>query len=172
MIHVRPATKDDIPALVQLGRKTFEESFSDDNNPANMAAYLEQSFNNEKLANELTESGSRYFIAEEGTEPVGYARVRLSDEVKDHLTESALELQRIYVDGAHQGKKIGVNLMKACLDYARQHKFRWLWLGVWEKNFKAQKFYRQWGFEKFGEHIFQMGDDPQTDLLMKKRIDT
>ncbi|MGE0588019.1 MAG: N-acetyltransferase family protein [Cyclobacteriaceae bacterium] len=168
MFNVRYATAKDIPVLVAIGRKTFEESFSSDNTPNNMAAYLDQSFNADQLASELTESGSQYFIAEEGNEPVGYARVRLSDEVKDHLTESALELQRIYVDGAHQGKKIGVALMNACLDYARKHGFHWLWLGVWEKNFKAQNFYHHWGFEKFGEHIFQMGDDPQTDWLMKK----
>lgn len=172
MINVRLATIADIPALVKLGRKTFEESFSIDNTPANMEAYLDQSFNTDKLTNELAESGSQYFIAEEGSEPVGYARVRTNDEVKDHLVESALELQRIYVDGAHQGKKVGVALMNVCLDYARQHDFHWLWLGVWERNFKAQHFYRHWGFEKFGEHVFQMGDDPQTDWLMKKRVDS
>ncbi|HRW99528.1 MAG TPA: GNAT family N-acetyltransferase [Cyclobacteriaceae bacterium] len=170
MINVRSATEKDISRLVNLGRKTFEESFSKDNTPANMATYLNASFNFDQISKELAERGSQYFIAEEGDEFVGYARVRQSDEVKDYLVERSLELQRIYVDGGHQGKKIGVALMKACLDYARQHQFHWLWLGVWEQNFKAQHFYQQWGFEKFGEHIFQMGDDPQTDWLMKKRI--
>lgn len=172
MIDVKKATGKDVPVLVQLARKTFEESFSEDNTPSNMTAYLNDAFSPEKVAQEIEETDSQYFLAWEGNNPVGYARVRLSNEVKDDLQESALELQRIYVDGAHQGKRIGVALIDACLNYARQHNFHWIWLGVWEKNFKAQKFYENWGFEKFGEHVFQMGDDPQTDWLMKKRINS
>jgi len=58
--------------------------------------------------------------------------------------------------------------MQHCIEVARQKSARVIWLGVWEKNNKAIAFYTKWGFEKFGEHVFMLGDDPQTDWLMKK----
>jgi ribosomal protein S18 acetylase RimI-like enzyme len=60
--------------------------------------------------------------------------------------------------------------MEKALIYARENRYDWIWLGVWERNFNAQHFYAKWGFEKFGEHVFQMGDDPQIDWLLKKKL--
>lgn len=171
-VEVRHVTMPDLPALVLLARQTFEDSFAADNTPENMAWYLEQAFTIDKITAEIDEPGSQYFVAEKDRRLVGYARVRESDEVKNVLTESSLELQRIYVDKNSQGLRVGVSLLQACIDYARTNRCSWLWLGVWERNFKAQEFYKKWGFEKFGEHVFQMGDDPQTDWLMKKRIES
>jgi ribosomal protein S18 acetylase RimI-like enzyme len=71
---------------------------------------------------------------------------------------------------AAQGKSVGRFLMEKALDWASKKKYEWMWLGVWEKNFKAQKFYEKWGFEKFSEHVFLMGDDPQIDWLLKKPL--
>jgi ribosomal protein S18 acetylase RimI-like enzyme len=60
--------------------------------------------------------------------------------------------------------------MEKTMDYATSNKFEWIWLGVWEKNYKAQQFYARWGFERFSEHTFWMGDDPQVDWLLKKKL--
>jgi ribosomal protein S18 acetylase RimI-like enzyme len=86
------------------------------------------------------------------------------------LGENTIELQRLYIDTAYHGKQIGKNLMEKALIYARENRYDWIWLGVWERNFNAQHFYAKWGFEKFGEHVFQMGDDPQIDWLLKKKL--
>jgi diamine N-acetyltransferase len=61
---------------------------------------------------------------------------------------------------------MGSKLMSASLDEARQHACDTVWLGVWEKNQRAIEFYRKWGFRQTGSHIFSLGDDPQTDLIM------
>ena len=94
----------------------------------------------------------------------------VNDEVKNELGENTIELQRLYIDTACHGKQIGKHLMEKALIYARENRYDWIWLGVWERNFNAQHFYAKWGFEKFGEHVFQMGDDPQIDWLLKKKL--
>ena len=43
-----------------------------------------------------------------------------------------------------------------------------VWLGVWEQNPRAISFYRKLGFTEVGEHIFQVGTDPQRDIIMKR----
>ncbi len=171
MVVVREACLHDAQSLVELARQTFEDSFALDNTSENMASYLNEAFSLQKIESGIKEPGSRYFVAEVDQSFAGYARVRTSDEVKDKLPESSLELQRIYVAREFQGLKIGASLMLACINYARSQGYSWLWLGVWENNMKAQNFYKALGFIKFGEHIFQMGTDPQTDWLMKKKID-
>ena len=170
MIAIRKARAADISSLVALARHTFEISFAKDNTPENMANYLNETFTAEKIESELEESQSQYFVAASDEKLVGYARVRFSEEVKDKLIGPSLELQRIYVAPESQGLNIGSQLMESCIEYAISNGYHWIWLGVWEKNFSAQKFYQRWGFEKFGAHIFQMGDDPQTDWLMSKKL--
>lgn len=152
-----------------MGRETFEYTFAKDNTEENMKAYLAKSFNTEKVKEEIIEMDSQFFLALLGDVPVGYARMRKNNEL-DEFSGSAVELERIYVIRKVLGKKIGAALLQACLEYAQQKGFAWVWLGVWEHNKKAQQFYSKWGFKKFGEKPFQLGDDPQVDWLMKKRI--
>ena len=135
-----------------------------------MEAFINTDYTLDRFHQEFTEEGSRYFFAEEEGKPAGYLRVRKNNEAEKYLGQNTIELHRIYVDQKYQGKKVGALLMQHALDIAQQLKVDWIWLGVWEKNPRAQKFYEQWGFERFSEHIFQMGDESQTDWLMKKRI--
>jgi ribosomal protein S18 acetylase RimI-like enzyme len=171
MIAIRTASQNDLALLVSMGRETFVEAFASENTPENMEAYLHTAFTDEKIKQELKETESQFFLAYDGSTPVGYAKVRVNDEVKGLLKESAVELERIYVISAYQGRKIGVALLEKCIEFGKQNNFFWIWLGVWENNTKAQQFYLKWGFEKFGEHPFKMGSDVQTDWLMKKRIE-
>lgn len=170
MIKVRVALQGDVALLVSLGRETYAAAFASENTPENMKAYLDTAFTFEKIEQEIRDANSRFFLAYDESTPVGYAKVRISDEVKRLIKEPAVELERIYVLNAHQGKKAGVALLKKCIEYGKENGFYWVWLGVWERNIKAQQFYMDWGFEKFGTHPFKMGDDVQTDWLMKKRI--
>lgn len=170
MIAIRTASLNDLSLLVSMGRKTFVASFASENIAENMEAYLQTAFTHEKIEQELSEDETQFFLAYDGSTPVGYAKVRVNDEVNGLLMEPAFELERIYVISAYQGRKIGVALLEKCIEYGKQNNFYWIWLGVWEHNTKAQQFYLKWGFEKFGEHPFKMGSDIQTDWLMKKRI--
>lgn len=169
MIDVRPAIRSDLRALREIAIETFNEAFLKDNTPENMEAYISSAFNLDQLEKEFNEAGSQFYVAWDAEEMAGYSRLRPSTEAESHLGKSAIELQRIYVHPKHQGKRIGALLMKKSIDFAIVNQYEWLWLGVWERNYRALDFYTKFGFEKFASHVFQMGDDAQTDWLMRKR---
>jgi diamine N-acetyltransferase len=170
MITIRALSVQDIPALRTLAIRIYRDTFSNDNTPENMEAFLNRDYSEESFRNEFKEKDSSYFFAEENDIPVGYLRLRSNNEVEAYLGKNTIELHRLYVDQKYQGKKVGTLLMEKALNVARDLKVEWLWLGVWERNPKAQRFYNKWGFERFSEHVFQMGDEAQTDWLLKKRI--
>lgn len=170
MVTLRPTLASDIPALQRLAIKTQVDTFGAENSEANMKAYLDEAYNPSRLLRELEESGSLNYLAFVDDALAGFMRLRLSEEVVHLLGKNTIELQRLYVDKRFQGKGVGAAMMQQALNVARDRKYDWIWLGVWERNFKAQAFYTNWGFERFSEHIFQMGDDPQTDWLLRKRI--
>lgn len=170
MIEIRPAVLSDLPSLREVAIETFNDAFLKDNKPENMQTYISSAFNLTQLENEFKEVDSRFYVACDAEVIVGYSRLRHNTEAENYLGKNAIELQRIYIHPKHQGKKIGALLMKKSLDLAIANQYEWIWLGVWERNYKALEFYSKFGFEKFASHIFQMGDDPQTDWLMKKRI--
>jgi GNAT superfamily N-acetyltransferase len=106
-------------------------------------------------------------------EPAGYARLRNSDELTNTFPDKkCLELQRIYSLQQFIGKGIGKALLQKCIQQAQQQAYDILWLGVWEHNHHALSFYKHFGFEPFDTHVFMMGSDPQTDILMKLNVHT
>lgn len=171
MITIRPVQADEKEELRQLAMEIYRVTFEKDNTKENMDAYLAKAFSQEQMEQEWSENGSYFVGAFEGNQMVGYMRLRTSTEANEYLGESNIELQRLYVHPDFQGKGIANELMKSAIDKTRYLHVEWLWLGVWEHNLKAQSIYARWGFEKFSEHVFWMGDDAQTDWLMKKRIE-
>ena len=170
MIEIREAREEDIPELRQVAISTYQDTFAPFNTPENMLAFFEQAYNLRTLINELHEANSLLLIACDNNQIVGFSRLRESDEVTDLLGDNTIELQRLYVLTKAQGKSVGKLLMESSLRYAVSKNYDWIWLGVWEKNFKAQEIYKRWGFEKFSEHTFWQGDDPQIDWLLKKKL--
>lgn len=170
MIRIEHARFDQVPAMQHVAISSYTDTFADSNTPENLKAFFESTYNLPQLEREFHESGSKLYLALDETEVVGFVRLRQSNEVVSYLGENTIELQRLYVLTSAQGKSVGKLLMEQSLDYARTNKFEWIWLGVWEKNYKAQKFYERWGFERFSEHTFWMGDDPQVDWLLRKKL--
>lgn len=154
----------------EVAIRSYTDTFADSNTPENMEAFFTESYSLSKLENEFYEPLSVLYLACDADKVVGFLRLRVNDEVKNELGENTIELQRLYIDTDYHGIQIGKHLMEKALIYARENRFNWIWLGVWERNFNAQHFYAKWGFEKFGEHVFQMGDDPQIDWLLKKKL--
>jgi diamine N-acetyltransferase len=170
MIEIREATFQDIPTMREVAISSYSDTFAIHNTPENMEAFFTDTYNLKKLEAEFLEPNSRLMLAFDGDAQVGFVRLRTSGEVMAALGENTIELQRLYVLTSAHGKSVGRLLMEASMAYAQQGKYEWIWLGVWEKNFKAQRFYENWGFEKFSEHTFWMGDDPQVDWLLKKKL--
>ncbi|MDQ2921269.1 MAG: GNAT family N-acetyltransferase [Acidobacteriota bacterium] len=167
---LRRAKVDDAGLLAELGAHTFSETFGADNNPTDMAAYLALSFSEAQQAAELADPHSTFHIAETNGVAVGYAMLRSGSWLDGVTDDKPIELVRLYVSREHLGRGVGAALMRVCMNEASHHGHRTLWLGVWEHNHRAQAFYRRWNFHEVGTHIFQLGDDAQTDILMERPI--
>ncbi|PWT80028.1 MAG: N-acetyltransferase [Acidobacteria bacterium] len=169
-MNIRRAQLEDANLLAELGAETFSETFSKDNTPEDMAAYLASSFNVESLAAELLDPLSIFLIVYVDGETAGYAKIRSGEPPSGVEGHKPIELVRIYVLRKWFGRGVGQALMQRCIDEARELGFQTIWLGVWERNIRAHAFYRKWDFVEVGEHIFQLGSDPQRDILMQRSI--
>ena len=167
---IRRGTLRDAELLAELGARTFSETFAADNTPENMAAYLASAFAPTQLAADLVDPRCLFQIAETAASAVGYAMLRSGAAPEQVTGKRPIELVRLYVSRDSLGSGVGSALMQACLDEAKRGGHQTLWLGVWQHNIRAQAFYRKWNFREVGTHSFQLGDDPQTDLLMQRSI--
>lgn len=169
-IILKKATAADLATIQLIGRQTFFETFAPHNTADNMQKYLEESFSDAKLSAELNNPESFFFVAMEGEKPVGYLKLNTGKAQTEAQDDTALEIERIYVSSDYHGKKTGQLLYEKALETALALGKSYLWLGVWERNPRAIRFYEKNGFVAFDKHIFRMGEDEQTDIMMKKPL--
>ena len=169
-IEIKRAKLEDLTALQDIGRKTFFETFSESNTEENMAKYLEEGFSNEKLTEELSDEHSQFYLALLDNQVIGYLKLNFGQSQTELQDTSGLEIERIYVPKAYHGKKVGQILYDKAMHIATETNADYVWLGVWEENPRAIAFYKKNGFVEFDKHIFKLGDDEQTDIMMRKRI--
>jgi ribosomal protein S18 acetylase RimI-like enzyme len=167
--RVRYAGLSENALLAELGARTFADTFAAENTPEDMKAYLANAFSPEKQAQELADPASTFLIMESRGAPVGYAQLKQggAPQIAD---ERAVEIVRIYADREWLGKGVGGQLMQACLREAEWRNCDVIWLGVWERNTRAIRFYQKWGFERVGTQFFRLGTDLQTDWVMVRKV--
>ena len=171
-ILIRQATVDDAKILTDLAYTTFWDAFAHHpkNAPDDLNYYMRQAFNQEQIASELADVKNIFLIAELDGEVAGYSKI-IIDNIEPGITaEKPVELSRLYAHQKHLGQGVGQMLMDACFDRAQDEGRDVMWLGVWEYNPRAQRFYEKNGFRVVGSHVFQLGEDPQTDLLMQREL--
>lgn len=169
-IEIRKIALNEIDQLQKIGQQTFHDTFSESNSEENMKKYLDEKFSIEKLTAELTDENSEFYFAKLQNEVIGYLKINFGEsqtELKDH---KALEIERIYVSKEFHGKRVGQMLYEKAIEIANNKKSQYLWLGVWEENHRAVRFYKKNGFVEFDKHIFRLGNDEQTDLMMKLKL--
>lgn len=167
---IRLANFADAPLLRDLSETTFRDTYTEYNSPENMEKHVAKNFSLQQIEAELQDPANQYIICENGNDLIAFVKL-----VKDHSTkglneERVIEIERIYVLKTFHGQKLGKKLIDFCTDWAKAEGFRVIWLGVWEHNHNALKFYEKMGYERFGEHTFVLGDEVQTDYVMKKNI--
>lgn len=169
---IRKATIEDAEILTEMARKSFYDTFHNHpkNAPEDLQTYMDEAFTVEAFKAELADKDSIWFVAVIENEIVGYAKLKQNSREEEISGENPIELVRLYASQKFIGKGIGKELMLHCLEFAKENGHDVMWLGVWEYNYNAQKFYIKFGFEKCGEHIFQLGNDPQTDWLMERKV--
>ncbi|MCS3533121.1 GNAT family N-acetyltransferase [Chryseobacterium sp. JUb7] len=169
-IIVRKVNTDNLIALQQIGRKTFEETFSESNSKENMEKYLREGFSEEKLLDELADENSEFYFAIDDGDIIGYLKINFGNAQTELKDNKGLEIERIYVLSKYHGKKVGQLLYDHAIEIAAKSLAKYVWLGVWEENPRAINFYKKNGFVEFDKHIFVLGDDEQTDIMMKKEL--
>lgn len=167
---VRTATTADAVLIAEISHQTFYDTFHADNRPEDMHKFLGQQFTKGRLILEVGAPENTFLLAFEGSQVAGYVKLRESRAPASLGIRDTLEIARLYALKSMIGKGVGALLMQHSLDIARARKKEAVWLGVWEKNLRAIRFYTQWGFEKFDETDFLLGDDIQRDWLMKKML--
>ncbi len=166
-LHFKAACSSDALVLSKLGKETFTESYGHENTAENMSKYIKQAFSKKAIISQLEDDINFFLIVKLGNKAVGYAKLRENNNPFHNKKVNAVELERIYVKKEFQGNGIGQALLDKCLAFARLRKHPVMWLGVWEKNLKALKFYQKLGFVVFGSHLFELGNEEQNDYLMK-----
>ena len=172
LISIRQAVSEDAKLLTDLAYTTFWDAFAHHpkNAPDDLNHYMRQAFNQEQTTAELADPKNIFIIAEIDGEAAGYAKIVI-DHIEPGITaERPVELARLYSHQKYLGQGVGKTLMEACFDRAREEDRDVMWLGVWEFNPRAQRFYEKNGFRVVGSHVFQLGKDAQTDLLMQREI--
>ena len=157
-------------SIQQIGRQTFNETFAENNTAENMAKYLEEAYAYQKLSAELNDANSVFYFAMMEDKVIGYLKLNFGASQTELKDNEALEIERIYVLKEFHGKKVGQLLFDKAIEVAKAQHVAYVWLGVWENNKRALQFYTKNGFVEFDQHVFVLGDEAQTDIMMKLEL--
>lgn len=170
MTTIRQALLPDLDILLQFSKETFYEFFAHLNDPVHFEAYAAVAFAPDKIRSELNNPDSAFYFASADNEIAGYIKLNVNQAQNEFKDQNSLELERIYVSGKYHGKGIGKAMLDFAIQQALQKQKEFIWLGVWEHNEKAIGFYKRQDFDFCGSHDFMMGEDRQTDLLMRRSL--
>ncbi len=170
MTTVRPAGPADAGCLATFAARTFEEAFGSANDPADMALYLSTAYGLAQQSRELADPAVDTLMVEVEGRLAGYAQLREGPAPACVTGPRPVEIRRFYVDQPWQGRGVARALMAAVRSTAAGRGGRTLWLAVWERNERAQAFYRKCGFVEVGTQDFLLGGDRQTDRIMTRAL--
>jgi ribosomal protein S18 acetylase RimI-like enzyme len=160
----------DADILRTISVKTFTETFAGQNTESDMQQYIAKKLSIETLSAELNNAGSEFYFISCGNEIMGYLKLNSGNAQTENSNANSLEIERIYVLNKCHGKGLGYLLLKKAIEIGREKQHSYIWLGVWEKNTKAIAFYQKNGFAVYDKHLFILGNDQQTDLMMKLEL--
>ena len=166
----RKCSLTDINTLKNISVGTFKSAFEAQNNPEDFKVYINHAFSIEQLLKELSSPYSMFYFALSKNEIIGYFKLNILDNQNEFKEYNGIELERIYVLPDFQNNGFGSFMLGEVIRLAKSLQKSYLWLGVWEKNSEAIKFYQNKGFKKIGTHPYWIGTDEQTDWLMKKML--
>ena len=169
-ITIEEVKAGELEELVLMARKSFLEAFTAENKIENVYAYLDEAFTLPQYQKEFLNPSSKFFVAKKEGKIIGYTKVNQVPAQTDIHDPKSLEISRLYILEEFLGIGLGKDLLDYAFDFARKQGLEYVWLGVWEKNARAIRFYEKNGLVKFGTHPFPFGDEIQTDWLMKKSV--
>lgn len=168
--EIKEVLADNIKELQQISRQTFLETFGSQNSAENIKEFLDTAYAEEKLKDEVENANSSFYFLTVDNKVAGYLKVNEGHAQTEQVVPNTLEVERIYLKQAFQHQGLGLVLIKLAEKIAKEKEKDNMWLGVWEKNYQAQAFYEKDGFKRVSQHTFVVGEDPQTDLILVKRL--
>jgi diamine N-acetyltransferase len=166
-IIIQEVTISDLLELQKISVQTFSETFASTNTEENMRSYLNEAYSITKLTDEFQNVDSKFYFSKFKNQVIGYLKLNFGESQTELKDAKALEIERIYVLQEFHGKRVGQVLYDKAIQVANQMQMEYVWLGVWEENKRALSFYKKNGFVEFDKHIFVLGEDAQTDIMMK-----
>lgn len=170
-IITRKADSQDLYLLHGISTETFVQTFAEVNTKEDMDKYLTERLSLAQLTTEFNHPGSAFYFALLNNQVIGYLKINTGAAQTELKEPDGFEVERIYVLKEYKGKNIGRVLLDKAIEIAIDQKATYIWLGVWEENYRAIRFYEKNGFSVFDRHIFKLGNDEQTDLMMKRSLD-
>ena len=165
---IRQCTSDDAGLIRSLGITTFRDTFAADNSRENMEDYLRNSFSPELIKSQLSDPESVFLLASVDGAPAAYMQLNTGKARTEQFGDTSMEIERLYV--LSDFKRQGLGTLLVAFKRARNQRLSKVWLGVWEHNEPAQRFYQTMGFKRTGEHAFTLGEDIQTDWIMTASV--
>ena len=166
MTSIRQAVPSDASALAVLAERTFRDTFEAMNSAEDMAMHCSLTYGEAQQSAEISYPAMITLVCEEDGQLIAFAQMRWEHAPACIVARNPGEIQRLYVDHPWHGKGIAQALMAACLREMETRACDVIWLGVWERNWRAQAFYRKFGFIEVGDHVFMLGSDAQRDLIL------
>ncbi|MBX2922258.1 MAG: GNAT family N-acetyltransferase [Chitinophagaceae bacterium] len=167
-IYIRKAEMQDCGTIVDLGRRTFAETYAEVGANEALEAYVRQKFSPEKIEEEIRNPFARFYIGFVNDVAVAFTKLRNDRKAKGLEGKNAVEIERIYVLKEYQGFKVGKEMMEKCKQLAISEKYDTIWLQVWQHNSKAIRFYQKAGFVVFETAVFNFTPAmQQDDFLMR-----
>lgn len=169
-ISMKKITTEDVETLQKISIKTFDDTFGEFNSKSDLEKMYETNYNKEQLSQEINDDNSDFEFIFVDNQLAGYLKINFSEAQSEKMGNDFEEVERIYILKEFKRRGLGTHLMNYALDEGRKKNKKEIWLGVWENNINAIKFYEEKGFKPFSEHVFTVGSDKQKDILMKKNI--
>ncbi|CAL2093037.1 GNAT family N-acetyltransferase [Tenacibaculum sp. 190524A05c] len=170
-IKTRLAEKKDAEYIALLARITFTETFGHlFRDRQDLLNYFDSTFSVEKIEKSISKSNNIYWISFIDRLPVGYAKLKLNSKSEFIESENICQLQKIYVLKDFLSMKIGLELQNLLLEKAKELEFEKIWLSALNSNERALNFYKKNGFEKIGNHDFQIGKENFDFMAMEKEL--
>lgn len=172
ILRVDPVLPEEAGLLRDFAEATFRVAWEHDNEPEPFEQYCRESFALEKIRTEMAAPGAEFYFARVKDQLAAYLKLNPGCLPADGWQEGpALQLERIYVAPGLQGAGLGSALLAFTENRARETGAAWVWLSVWQKAPRSIAFYQKNGYEIFGVETFWVGNDPQPDWLMRKKLE-
>ena len=165
---IRRATLDDAEIVSALAAQTFTETFGHLYPDEDLRAFLAEAYTVERSRIVLAHPDYAVWLLELDGDAVGHAAAGPCGLPHPQVRPQDGELKRLYLLKQYQNCGWGSRLFETALQWLEREGPRTLWIGVWSKNFGAQRFYVRYGFEKVGEYEFPVGRVRDLEYILQR----